>query len=205
MAGNSGACGRILVVDDDAGVRRLVCSTLEEAGFSPLAAGDAAGALAAASGNVVDLAIVDVNLPRVSGYELCRRLKEARSTLPVIFVSGVRTEWYDRVGGLLLGADDYLLKPFVLDELVARVRCLLRRAGATVPASLASLTKRELEVLRLLALGGSQREIAADLVISPRTVGTHIEHILEKLGVRSRSQAIALAYRERLLEPAARG
>jgi DNA-binding response OmpR family regulator len=203
MAGTPTACGRILVVDDDADLRRLVCATLEEAGFATIAAQDATEALAAA-GDALDLAILDVNLPRISGYELCRRLKDARPAFPVIFLSGERTEWFDRVGGLLLGADDYLVKPFVPDELVARVRSVLRRASAKVPAELASLTRRELEVLRLLAIGQSQREIAAELVISPRTVGTHIEHILEKLGVRSRSQAIALAYRERLLEPPVR-
>lgn len=200
MAGTSTACGRILVVDGDADSRRLVCASLEEAGFATVAAQDATEALAAA-GEALDLAILDVNLPRISGYELCRRLKDARPTFPVIFLSGERTEWFDRVGGLLLGADDYLVKPFVPDELVARVRCVLRRASAAAPTELASLTRRELQVLRLLASGQSQREIAAELVISPRTVGTHIEHILEKLGVRSRSQAIALAYRERLLEP----
>jgi DNA-binding response OmpR family regulator len=203
MAGTPTACGRILVVDDDEDLRRLVCATLEEAGFATIAAQDATEALAAA-GDALDLAILDVNLPRISGYELCRRLKDARPAFPVIFLSGERTEWFDRVGGLLLGADDYLVKPFVPDELVARVRSVLRRASAKVPAELASLTRRELEVLRLLAIGQSQREIAAELVISPRTVGTHIEHILEKLGVRSRSQAIALAYRERLLEPPVR-
>jgi DNA-binding NarL/FixJ family response regulator len=199
MAGNSGACGRILVVDDDAGLLRLVCSALEAAGYTPVGAQDATEAIAATAADDIDLAIVDVNLPQVSGYELCRRLKDARPTLPVVFLSGERTEWFDRVGGLLLGADDYLVKPFVPDELVARVRALIRRAAPPVPPRLASLTKREVEVLRMLALGLSQREIAADLVISPKTVGTHIEHILEKLGVRSRSQAIALAYREALV------
>ena len=205
MAGTPTACGRVLVVDDDKDVRRLVCSTLDEAGFVTVGAQDATEALAAAALEALDLAIVDINLPRISGYELCRRLKDARPAFPVIFISGERTEWFDRVGGLLLGADDYLVKPFVADELVARVRTVLRRSSATVPAGLASLTKRELEVLRLLAGGRSQREIAAELVLSPRTVGTHIEHILEKLSVRSRSQAIALAYRERLVEPAAKG
>jgi DNA-binding response OmpR family regulator len=200
MAGNSTACGRILVVDDDADLLRLVSSALEAAGFAPIGARHATEAIAATATGKIDLAIVDVNLPEVSGYELCRRLKDARPTLPVMFVSGERTEWFDRVGGLLLGADDYLVKPFALDELVARVRSLLRRVTPAVPPRLASLTKRELEVLRMLALGSSQHEIAAELVISPKTVGTHIEHILGKLGVRSRSQAIALAYHDRLLE-----
>jgi DNA-binding NarL/FixJ family response regulator len=199
MAGSASACGPILVVDDDEGLRRLVCAALEDAGYLTLAAQDAAEAIALTATADVELAIVDVNLPLVSGYELCRRLKESRASLPVVFLSGARTEWFDRVGGLLIGADDYLVKPFVPDELVARVRGLLRRAAPAVAPRLASLTKRELEVLRLLALGSSQREIADELVISPKTVGTHIEHILEKLDVHSRSQAIALAYREALV------
>lgn len=147
------------------------------------------------------LAILDVNLPGVSGYELCRRIKdELDGDLPVIFLSGERTESFDRVAGLLLGADDYVVKPFAADELVVRVRAVLRRSAPPVPKRMASLTRRELQVLRMLADGRSQQQIAGDLVISPKTVATHIERVLEKLGVRSRSQAIALAYRENLVD-----
>lgn len=121
----------------------------------------------------------------------------------MIFLSGERTESFDRVAGLLVGADDYLVKPFDPDELAARVRAVLRRAQPSVPAPLQSLTRRELEVLRLLADGLDQRQIAAELVISAKTVGTHIERILGKLGVHSRAQAVALAYRDELLSPVA--
>ena len=122
--------------------------------------------------------------------------------MPIIFLSGERTEWYDRVGGLLLGADDYIVKPFAPDELVARVRTLLRRAERPVREGpvRSNLTAREFEVLRLLADGLSQADIAARLFISSKTVATHIEHILDKLEVRSRAQAVAFAYREGLLE-----
>src|SRR5439155_8821374 len=117
----------------------------------------------------------------------------------IIFVSASRTESYDRVAGLLLGADDYLAKPFAPNELLARVRRLVQRA---LPPSLAIpsvLTKRELEVLGLLAEGLAQREIAKKLTIREKTVGSHIERILSKLGVRSRAQAVALAFREDLV------
>jgi DNA-binding NarL/FixJ family response regulator len=113
--------------------------------------------------------------------------------LTIVFLSGDRIEAYDRVaGGLLLGADDYVVKPFA-HELVAPGSAACRPYADAALAS--RLARRELQVLRLLAEGKPQREIATALVISPKTVGTHIKHILSKLGVRNRSQAVALAYR----------
>jgi DNA-binding response OmpR family regulator len=201
MAGTPRACGAILVVDDDADLRTLVCDALARAGFETLEAerGDHAYELALKERPA--LAVLDVNLPGLSGYELCHRIHEdIDDGLPVIFVSGERTESFDRVAGLLIGADDYLVKPFVPGELVARVRSVLRRSAPQVPQRLAQLTKRELEVLRLLAAGRNQQQIAGQLAISAKTVGTHIEHILEKLAVGSRSEAIVVAYRERLVQ-----
>jgi DNA-binding NarL/FixJ family response regulator len=92
------------------------------------------------------------------------------------------------------------VKPFDPDELLARVRALVRRrrGGSRV---VAELTPRELQVLRSLAEGRSQGEIAGSLVISPKTVGTHVENILRKLDVHSRAQAVAVAYRSGILGP----
>ena len=200
----------ILVVDDDAGVRALVCEALERAGYETVVARSGEEALQAVENDPPDLAITDVQMGGVSGYEVCRRLRESfGDELPIMFLSGSRTEAYDRVAGFQFGADDYVVKPFDPEELVARVRALLRRA--TRPSSpprpangaregAGSLTPRELEILRLVASGMSQAEIARELVISPKTVGKHIEHILKKLGVRSRAEAVAYAYRERLIE-----
>jgi DNA-binding NarL/FixJ family response regulator len=190
----------ILIVDADAGVRGSVASVLKQAGYRTSEAASGEAALEAVRDERPRLVVVEVHLPGVSGYEVCRELRDGFGEgLPIMFVSGDRTESFDRVAGLLIGADDYLVKPFAFDELVARVRALLRRSEATPPSHASTLTSRELEVLRLLSEGLGQGEIASRLVVSPKTVGTHIEHIFKKLGVHSRAEAVAAAYREELL------
>jgi DNA-binding NarL/FixJ family response regulator len=197
MTGRRSSCGRVLVVDDDESFRAFVSATLQAAGFESVDATDGRAALALAAAERFDLVLLDVRLPGISGYEVCRALRDRHGdSLWIVFVSGVRTETFDRVAGLLLGSDDYLVKPFAPDELVARVCALLRRGGQERPkvANGWGLTPRETEVLGLLADGLGQTEIAAGLVISPKTVATHIEHILQKTGARSRAQAVALAH-----------
>jgi DNA-binding response OmpR family regulator len=195
--------GRILIVDDDPAARELLAAVLKRAGFEADTVETGDQALDAVGAKRPLLVLLEVRLPDMSGYTVCRALREQRpDSMPIIFMSGERTEWYDRVGGLLLGADDYIVKPFAPDELVARIRTLLRRADRPIQngAQKTNLTARESEVLRLLADGLSQADIASRLFISSKTVATHIEHVLEKLEVRSRAQAVALAYREGLLE-----
>jgi DNA-binding NarL/FixJ family response regulator len=190
----------ILVVDDDEAFREAITGILERAGYASIAVAKAEDGLRAAISEQPRLVILDVCLPDLSGYEVCRQLKDRFGDgLPVLFVSGVRTESFDRVAGLLIGADDYLGKPFAADELLARVRRLIRHSTSLAPSVASRLTPREMEVLRLLAHGLGQDEIARQLFISRKTVATHIEHVLQKLGVRTRAQAVALAYREDLL------
>jgi DNA-binding NarL/FixJ family response regulator len=192
----------VLVVEDDGGCRTLITDLLERAAFATLAAEDGERALELAARRRVDLALLDVELPRLSGFEVCRQLRARHGQrLPVMFLSGTRTDALDRAAGLMLGADDYVLKPFAPEELLARVHALLRRSRLDGNGSPLPLTRRELEVLDLLAEGRTQAEIAQELVLSPKTVGTHLERILRKLGVHSRAQAVAAAYRARLLEP----
>jgi DNA-binding NarL/FixJ family response regulator len=168
--------------------------------LSTLEAATGEEALAAARAEEPCLIILEVSLPDVGGYEVCRQLRdELGDEVPIIFVSAARTEALDRAAGLLIGADDYIVKPFEREELIARVRRLLERAGRkrTGPAPFGhdhELTPRELEVLRLLAEGVRIVDIATELVITPKTVSNHLQHILGKLGVHTQAQAVALAY-----------
>jgi len=190
----------VLIVDDDADFIEAVTGILDRAGYSPIAATHGEEALRFARTEQPRLVILDVGLPDLSGYEVCRQLKDRFGDgMPILFVSGLRTESFDRVAGLLIGADDYLGKPFAADELLARVRRLVRQTASLAPSLAWKLTPRELEVLRLLANGLGQDEIARQLFISRKTVATHIEHVLQKLGVRTRAQAVAMAYREDLV------
>jgi DNA-binding NarL/FixJ family response regulator len=194
-----GGGATVLVVDDDDTHRELISTVLGRAGFSTVDAANGEEAMAAARRHQPRLVVLDIRLPDLSGYEICRQLRdEFGTTLSIVFLSGERTEGFDRAAGLLVGADDYLVKPFSPDELLARVRVRLPRAVDEPPLA-SDLTKRELEVLLLLSEGLSQKEIAASLVISSKTVAAHIQHILGKLGVHSRAQAVAQAYRRGLL------
>jgi DNA-binding NarL/FixJ family response regulator len=195
----------MLIVDDDDAFRALVSNVLPPIGMEMREAKDGGEALSAVRSGRPALVIIDVDLPDVSGYEVCRELRNRYGEdLPIVFVSGVRVEPYDRAGGILLGADDYIVKPFDPGELLARVRRLASRAARRAPTTEYDLTRREQEVLQLLANGLAQAEIARRLFISSKTVATHIQRLLAKLGVHSRAQAIALAHHEHLVVAADR-
>jgi DNA-binding NarL/FixJ family response regulator len=187
-------------VDDDRQSRLLISRVLKRAGYTTYLAETGEGALVAAKSERPALVIIEALLPGVSGYEVCRELKdEFGETLPIVFVSRNRTEPGDRVAGLLVGGNDYLVKPLDPNELLARVRRLLSSAVAGGRTA-HNLTPREIDVLSLLVEGLDQPDIAERLFITPKTVGKHIEHILAKLGVHSRAQAVAVAVRDELIE-----
>jgi DNA-binding NarL/FixJ family response regulator len=199
-------CGHILVVDDTSEFRTYVAAVLETAGYEVVQAETGEEALAQAAHETPAMVLLDVNLPGTSGYAVCNELRQRLGhQLPIVFVSGDRTEPFDRVAGLLIGADDYITKPFDPDELVARVRRMLERTQMRRPRITYEdpfgLTRREREVLSLLVDGLTQVSIADRLYLSPKTVGTHIQRIIGKMGVNSRTQAVALAARERIFEP----
>jgi DNA-binding NarL/FixJ family response regulator len=191
----------ILIVDDDANFRALVVALLARAGFATIIeAPTGEESLAVARAVRPTLILLDVFLPDMSGFEICRTLRdEFGDDLPIIFVSGERVEPADRAVGLLVGGDDYIVKPFDPDEFLARVRRAVDRSrreptGRATASHVFDLTRREREVLERLAQGLSQSDIAAALVISPKTVASHVQRILAKLGVHSRAQAVAVAY-----------
>jgi two-component system OmpR family response regulator len=127
---------KILVVEDDSEMRGLVVESLTAEGHEVTGVGDGVAALIAASGTDFDAAAIDVMLPEMTGFEICRRLRQAGRTFPVILVTA-RDAVDDRIFGLDSGADDYLTKPFSLAELNARLRAQLRRQ-ATVAAPAAA-------------------------------------------------------------------
>jgi DNA-binding NarL/FixJ family response regulator len=195
---------RILVVDRDSAFCSLAEEVAAREGHLSCIAHSGKQALEVVGGERPALAIVEVELPDLNGLAVLRELHETfGADVPVILVSAERSDPVDRTAGLLLGADDYLVKPVDGSELAARLRRSLRRRvggnGFRDPDSV--LSPREREILALLAAGRSQSDIAASLVISPKTVATHIQHLLAKLGVHSRAQAVAAAYRLGLVEP----
>lgn len=195
----------VLIADGDPDFRRSTLHTLEATGLRVREAVSGREALAAVEDEEIALVVLEVRLDDFSGYEVCRQLREDHGDeLPILFVSGDRTESSDRVAGLLVGADDYLAKPVAPDELVARVRRHLLRGRTLNGASEnggSGLTAREREVLNLLAEGLGPVEIGHSLFISPKTVATHVEHIYVKLGVHTRAQAVASAFRLALVDP----
>ncbi len=200
----------ILIVDDDAKTVAAVRLYLEHAGFGVVAAVDGHAALARASATPApDLIVLDLMLPGLDGLEVCRRLREV-SAVPIIMLTARSTE-EDRLEGLDLGADDYVIKPFSPRELAARVRAVLRRApGAadrpplevgvlridparhevTVAGRRAALTPREFRLLEVMARAPGraftraelvERAFDADSEALDRTIDAHVVNLRRKL------------------------
>lgn len=145
----------ILVVDDEANIRDLAQMYLEQAGFAVTTAADGQAALTQASANPPDLVVLDLMLPEVDGWEVCRRLR-AQGEMPIIMLTA-RDDDIDKIVGLEMGADDYMTKPFNPRELVARVRAILRRSGQSPTA--VGTTPTERYHLGNLTLTPTSREV----------------------------------------------
>lgn len=166
---------RALVVEDDPAVRDVIVRALVDGGYDVVAVPTGAeGDAQAADGNF-DVAVVDWNLPGLAGVDIVRRLREAGSAIAVLMVTA-RDDVGDRVGGLDAGADDYLVKPFYVDELLARVRSVVRRKGMR---SAARIVEGD------VALDGAAR--AASIAGRPLALSVReyalLEHLLRNAGI----------------------
>ena len=170
--------GSILIVEDDANTSLLVKTYLEREGFSTISAADGAKALQLARQQKLCFVIVDIMLPEVDGWEVCRQLRTF-SDVPVLMLTA-REEEVDRITGLSLGADDYVVKPFSPRELVARVKAILRRARPLPSTQSALLSHDGLELDpekhrvtldgRVVGLTGSEFKLLLTLMQSPGRV-----------------------------------
>ena len=142
---------RVLVADDDRAIRESLVRALELEGYVVIAASDGAAALDRVRDDPPDAVVLDIMMPSVDGLTVCRVLRAERNRIPILMLTA-RTETRDRVAGLDAGADDYLPKPFDLDELLARLRALLRRAR---PEDEAESAERSVADLRID--GGARR------------------------------------------------
>ncbi len=187
----------ILVVDDDAPILRMLDRTIAAAGYTVEPVGDGGEALAAVERSIPDLVILDVGLPGLDGLAVCRRLREKGLATPVLLLTA-RDAIADRVAGLDAGADDYLVKPFATDELLARIRALLRRGkepeellafgdvtleagtrtayrgGRAIP-----LSAREADVLSLL-LRHSRRVVSREQAVAELWQGAATANVVDR-------------------------
>ena len=200
---------KILVVDDELKIARLVRDYLTEAGFDVTLASTGPAALAAARSQRPDLVILDLGLPGMDGYDVTRSIR-AQSSIPIIMLTA-RSEETDRIVGLELGADDYVVKPFSPRELVARVKAVLRRTGGEVAtevirvkdlvidiphrrverdATRIELTTTEFELLRILASSPGRVYTRGQLLDSirgvsfesyERAIDAHVKNLRKKL------------------------
>ena len=217
---------RVLIADDHALFRRGLEMVLQgEAGLELVGqASDGQEAVQLAGEVVPDVVLMDIRMPKITGIEAARQMKEVAPSAKILILT-ISDEEEDLFEAIRAGASGYLLKDIALEELADSVRAvhggqslinpsmagkllsefatLARRDAEDEPAKHApapKLTEREMEVLRLVARGMNNRDIAKELFISENTVKNHVRNILEKLQIHSRMEAVMIAVREKLIE-----
>jgi two-component system, OmpR family, response regulator MprA len=175
---------RVLVVDDDPPLQRMLTRTLSAEGFAVTVAGDGGAALAAAERVAPDVIVLDVAMPTLDGLAVCRRLRDKGLPTPILMLTA-RDAVQDRVAGLQAGADDYLVKPFAVEELVARLRALTRRGQVSGALAYADLSldvaaRTASRAGRALELTGRETALLELLLRRPGRVVTR-EHALAEI------------------------
>jgi two-component system NarL family response regulator len=219
----SGEPIRVLVVDDHALFRRGLQMVLEQEDDIEVVgeAGDGAEAVERAADSMPDIVLMDVRMPKRGGIDACTAIKDAVPSAKIIMLT-ISDEEADLYDAIKAGASGYLLKEISIEEVAAAIRAV-NEGQSLISPSMASklltefasmikrtddrqqvptprLTDREMEVLKLVAKGLNNRDIAKQLFISENTVKNHIRNILEKLQLHSRMEAVVYAVREKLLE-----
>jgi DNA-binding response OmpR family regulator len=189
---------RILVVEDDMQISRTLRDYLEVAGYDVTVVGDGSAAIASFRGDHPDLMVLDLGLPSVDGLDVTREVRRA-STMPIIMLTA-RSEESDRIVGLELGADDYLVKPFSPKELVARVRAVLRRTSGAVGAEVLRASDVEVDLPKMRAkVGGmgvdltpTEFQLLATMIREPGRVFTRsqLQDALHGVSIESYDRAI---------------
>lgn len=204
--------GKILIIDDNP---KLLEDALPMYGYEVKTATDGLLGLKILSEEKVpfDLILLDVVMPNLDGWETLKAIRESEKTkhTPIIMLTAVNEE-NKQVSGLKFGADDYITKPFILPNLLARIEALLRRSNwsnekkhaAALPfvssEPISPLTSREKEILTLVAKGESNANIAKKLFVREVTVKTHLNSIYKKLNVDNRVQAVLLAIQTQIID-----
>lgn len=200
---------KILLVDDNP---KYLKDALPFYGYEVDVALDGVQALKLLSKNSYNLVLLDVMMPNMNGWETLKSIRNNPDTcyLPVIMLTAVNEE-QKMISGLKTGADDYIVKPFILPNLLARMEAVLRRSNWQKPVEKKSdlpyntdkrllLTSREKEVLALAAKGESNKDIAEKLVLREVTVKSHLNNIFKKLKVTNRTQAVLVAIQTDLIK-----
>ena len=200
----------ILIVDDNP---KFLQDALPMYGYEVTVALDGLEALKILTENSsFDLILLDVMMPNMDGWDTLKAIRKNKKTerMPVIMITAVRED-QKVVTGLKIGADDYIVKPFVLPNLLARIEAVLRRArwqneeqpkaavSLNKNVNIDALTPKEKEVLALVSQGASNQEIADKLCVRDVTVKTHLNSIFKKLKVTNRTQAVLLAIQMNLI------
>ncbi|MCQ2958481.1 MAG: response regulator transcription factor [Candidatus Gastranaerophilales bacterium] len=213
----NGSIAKILVVDDHP---KYLADVLPTFGYDVAVASDGLQALQILSDkdHGVNLIILDVMMPNLDGFETLKiiRTKPELESVPVIMLTAVDTE-QKQIFGLKFGADDYIVKPFSLPNLLARIEAVLRRVNIAKKADTQSisqkvnvelnadkpivpLSQREIDILKCAALGNNNEVIAQKLCVKSATVKTHMTRIFKKLNVKSRTQAILVAMQMNIIQ-----
>lgn len=203
---------RLLLIDDDPNLILLVRDYLEFRGYEVLTADNGKEALHLLSLSLPDMIVCDIMMPEMDGYALIENVRQDPRTswIPVLFLSA-RGQSQDRIKGLNLGADVYMVKPFEPEELVAQVESSLKQtnrlllhtdgsednASIQVPATV-ELTPTELKVVQLVARGLANREIAIQMNVSQRTIESHVSNMLGKTGLSNRTELARWAIETRM-------